>query len=203
MEKAELMEHFEKTSLYGDMDQILYRICFHGAPMIKRLKPASLICFGNSTGKELMELWDRHKEELKTILPFHFFEIKRCGNGVQVLFFWKDWLERIMNASMNNGFLKERGYVGATTLEDYLHILQEHFQKGCPHEIGIFLGYPLSDVIAFSSCEKKECIEVGYWKVYSNQERARKLFGLYDRSRLAVVSMLSSGAKPLSVIRCA
>lgn len=43
--------------------------------------------------------------------------------------------------------------------------------KNFPHEIGIFLGYPLDDVIGF--IEHKPYYLVGDWKVYQNVNEAK------------------------------
>ena len=39
---------------------------------------------------------------------------------------------------------------------------------GFPHEIGVFLGYPLDDVKGFIKNEGKKYLMIGYWKVYSD-----------------------------------
>ena len=48
-----------------------------------------------------------------------------------------------------------------------------------PHEIGLFLGYPPEDVEGFIS-KKEEAKCVGCWKVYSDVERAQRLFTQYE-----------------------
>ena len=58
--------------------------------------------------------------------------------------------------------------------------MKSRFDKGedFPHEIGVFLGYPLYDVEGF--IEQRECVMMGYWKVYRYPSAARRLFALYD-----------------------
>ena len=51
--------------------------------------------------------------------------------------------------------------------------------KGFPHEIGIFLGYPLEDVVGFitnNGCNYKYS---GCWKVYGYETYSRRLFAQY------------------------
>lgn len=50
-----------------------------------------------------------------------------------------------------------------------------------PHEIGLFLGYPLCDVVGFILNEGKNCKCTGFWKVYSNQCEAEKVFEKFRR----------------------
>lgn len=50
-----------------------------------------------------------------------------------------------------------------------------------PHEIGLFLGYPLEDVKGFIE-NKADCSKCsGCWKVYGNEEKALKLFEKYQK----------------------
>jgi hypothetical protein len=60
-----------------------------------------------------------------------------------------------------------------------------------PHEIGVFLGYDLSDIKSF--IEGKECLYVGYWKVYSNVEEKMEIFDKYARCKNAVMRMIDKG----------
>lgn len=53
--------------------------------------------------------------------------------------------------------------------------------KEFPHEIGLFLGYPLEDIKGFIEHKGKNCKCVGCWKVYCNEQEARKTFAKYKR----------------------
>ena len=52
------------------------------------------------------------------------------------------------------------------------------FEKdGFPHEVGLFLGYPLDDVTGFIEQKGKNYKCCGIWKVYGNPtSRPRMLF---------------------------
>lgn len=50
-----------------------------------------------------------------------------------------------------------------------------------PHEIGFFLGYPYEDVLGFIENRGQNYLEVGPWKVYANQNQARRTFARYRR----------------------
>ena len=54
-------------------------------------------------------------------------------------------------------------------------------QKEFPHEIGLFLGYPLEDVQGFieNRAEGYKC--VGCWKVYGDEQTAMNLFEEYRK----------------------
>lgn len=50
-----------------------------------------------------------------------------------------------------------------------------------PHEIGLFLGYPPEDVQGFieNKAEKYKC--TGCWKVYGDENKARRIFSEYKK----------------------
>lgn len=62
-----------------------------------------------------------------------------------------------------------------------------------PHEIGIFLGYPLMDVKGFIENAGKNFIYMGYWKVYHNVQEAVRLFRKYDEEREEAVKEIILG----------
>ena len=53
--------------------------------------------------------------------------------------------------------------------------------KDLPHEIGLFLGYPAEDVSGFIRHGARCAKCVGTWKVYGDEESARKKFALYQK----------------------
>jgi hypothetical protein len=62
-----------------------------------------------------------------------------------------------------------------------------------PHEIGLFLGYPPLDVDGFIKHPNEGYCEVGYWKVYSNVENARRAFRRFKRCTEEYGQMLKQG----------
>lgn len=62
-----------------------------------------------------------------------------------------------------------------------------------PHEIGLFLGYPVEDVLGFLENKGKNYSYCGHWKVYSDVERAKKLFAQYDRCRNTLCRKICDG----------
>lgn len=77
------------------------------------------------------------------------------------------------------------------------------YRKGCgkfPHEIGIFLGYPICDVVEFIKNKGKNSLYTGYWKVYNNLAEAKAIFSEYDRAKEMAVSLCLNG-KTLEEIR--
>ena len=79
-------------------------------------------------------------------------------------------------------FLQSEGY----TPGDAESMLAQLSQRLCceedfPHEIGVFLGYPLADVIGFIQNRGKNFTACGYWKVYTDPAAAQKAFDRYKK----------------------
>ena len=66
-------------------------------------------------------------------------------------------------------------------------------EQGFPHEIGVFLGYPVEDVEGYMQNDGKNFLLVGYWKVYGEKEQALRLFASYDEAREQTVREVLAG----------
>ncbi len=66
-----------------------------------------------------------------------------------------------------------------------------------PHEIGIFLGYPLEDVLGFIENGGRNCLARGCWKVYANECEALAAFRRYEKCKSVYQRLFASGC-PLS-----
>ena len=62
-----------------------------------------------------------------------------------------------------------------------------------PHEIGVFLGYPLEDVLGFIKNGGRNCLSCGCWKVYSNECEALKAFERYEKCKAVYQRLFASG----------
>ena len=91
-------------------------------------------------------------------------------------------------------FLKERGYAGPA-LEGALETLARRLGQGeeFPHEIGVFLAYPLADVLGFIANHGDNYCCLGCWKAYGNAEAAERRFNLYRKCRRIYLSCYHRG----------
>ncbi len=112
-----------------------------------------------------------------------------------------DRLEAVLVWPQVREFLKSCGYeITGNSAEELLWHMAERYagykekQAGFPHELGIFLGYPLWDVKGFIRNQGKDYLCAGYWKVYQNEHKAKETFQLYRTVREAMLRMLSAGS---------
>lgn len=63
--------------------------------------------------------------------------------------------------------------------------LEEYFYEDAvfPHEFGVFLGFPMEDILEFIKEDGKNSLITGYWKVYYNAQEAIKVFTSFDLAK--------------------
>ena len=64
-----------------------------------------------------------------------------------------------------------------------------------PHEIGVFLDYPLDDVRGFIENSGRNCKMVGAWKVYGDEDQARKRFARFTKCTSVYSDLWRSGRR--------
>ncbi len=69
-----------------------------------------------------------------------------------------------------------------------------------PHELGLFLGYPIEDVEGFIKENGKNYLYSGYWKVYKDTELKIRLFKDYERVQTEIVRLLYEGLDIMDII---
>lgn len=90
--------------------------------------------------------------------------------------------------------LRQGGYP-VSGMREQINYLKHRLavQQDFPHEIGLFLGYPVGDVLAFQRSRGEGCKLCGYWKVYENVEAAKRRFARFDACRAAMTEALHAG----------
>ena len=77
--------------------------------------------------------------------------------------------------------------------------LRFHEDGAFPHEIGLFLGYPLGDVMGFIENAGRNSKCSGCWKVYCNECEAIKLFARFDKCREVYKRLFKQGKSLLQL----
>lgn len=127
------------------------------------------------------------------------YRLLKTGKNYSILYLYREKrLCEYMRQAGVTEFLKEYGYYKAS-IEEMLDILSDRIllygdgKMEFPHEIGIFLGYPIGDVKGFIENEGKNFVYSGYWKVYENAAEAMRLFRQYDMERETAVREVIRG----------
>lgn len=195
MKLENMMPYINKINGLDDKAYILMLIAYNASPTIARLKPSSLMVFKNNANRDLFSIWEKYKDDIKNSLKIDYYELKRTEKSIHVLFYDYINLDTVLRNRDNMAFLNRFGYSNEMDIYKLLDLLKKRYENVCPHEIGIFLGYPISDVMDFIECPNKECLMKGYWKVYNDLEKAREIFQIYDKSKIKVVNYIARKTK--------
>lgn len=190
----EAVKSFRETiKKFDDIEYMMNVIAFNVAPTIKGLKAATTVTLCNHD-RNMMDNWKSNKKKLLQKFNISAFELKETANAVVVLFYKESVLENKINNQLVQCYLSSFGYTPEMTITEKLTLLKKRYQKNaCPHELGLFLGFPLEDVKTFIESPHIECLICGYWKVYKDKHYAIKTFKDFDNAKLEIISKVCSG----------
>ncbi len=174
-------------------------IAYNCAPVLAGIKPANLLSLLPDDGEEIdKQLVEYNKQFADRNIVFR--RLCGCTKRVLVLVYNPAQLKQVLQNPGYQAYLIAAGYEPQATLEQSLATLEAHLgQKGgFPHEIGVFLGYPLEDILGFVLNKGNGCKYSGYWKVYGDVPKACRLFAAYEYYRDIILQKLAEGL-PLKV----
>ena len=178
-----LIEFLNRINNFKDYDYILALIKSTVAPTFSDLKLGTMMNLRNAK-RPLKDYWMKNKYISSEALSSDFYELKLGEDFILVYFFKSERLEKKLSQIKVKEFLNSYGYKSCITTGDYLNLLRDRFRETCPDEIGIFLGYPLKDVMDFKYRDKKACKCTGYWKCFNNEKSSLEAFKRFDEVKL-------------------
>ena len=125
--------------------------------------------------------------------------IRILNDRVLVYVYRSKDIEKILSDKQVEHVLEQYGYTNKQPTHCVAHLvhrLQE--DSSFPHEVGIFLGYPIEDVIGF--IEKRECKWIGCWKVYGDVQKAKRQFDQIHQCMTSYRTMVQHGIAMQSAI---
>ena len=148
------------------------------APLITGAKPMTLLRLSQDNG--MKEYFECHGEHLMSTLGLRAKLFRADARGNVYLFYDEKNLAATLEDEKSKCILTECGYTGYS-VEDHISRLIARSGNSISHESGIFFGIPAEDVRGF--CQNKKCLLRGYFSVYSDVERAEKIFRQYGASK--------------------
>lgn len=167
-------------------------LAIHCAPILLGIKAANIMTV---TGREFFRIGDLLQG---TDISYCFLKTKG-DKGILYLYREREIMKYLHSEDVQS-FLKGYGY----ETEDFNKMLERlsnriaFYSNGettFPHEIGIFLEYPLMDVKGFLENEGENFIYSGYWKVYTDVHNTLRKFREYDLVREFAIQAVVSGKK--------
>lgn len=157
-------------------------LAIHCAPTLAGIKPASLLCCNRKYLHNKQEILAYYQLAFSN-KGLSFFILSESPNYFALLVYRKKELTKILSSLTSRQLLMQFGYRENDDTQDVLNHLKTRMtlNKTFPHEIGLFLGYPLTDVIGFIENKGQNFKLSGYWKVYGDVEQARCIFNQYTQ----------------------
>lgn len=156
---------------------LVVRLC---APTLAGLKLGNLFTYQFDCSHELQYQIDDFNRELNE--KDVYFEIVRLKSKSALIYVYrKKKLQAALDKAEIRDFLRAYNY-DDFSIEASINTLKSNLlSSDFPHEIGIFLDYPLEDVRSFIEHKGANSELVGHWKVYHNVDEARNTFCKYDK----------------------
>ncbi len=159
-------------------DETLVR---YGSPTLAGLKTGNLFTCEYTDPEEL---YTQLRELNRQLVPrgIRLLPLRRSERRVLLYLYRPDRLERDLGTSGARDLLKEEGYPCGSAQQCLAELIRRlRCRKAFPHEIGLFLSYPLEDVCGFIRYGGSRSKLTGCWQVYGDVEKARKTFDRFDR----------------------
>lgn len=156
----------------------------HSAPVLAGIKTANLISCRKEWYPNLPQMLEIYQRAFVS-RGICFRILCSCDYRFLLLVYRPNRLLKDLGTKEARALLKRYDYPMHKGLDALLAHLSKRTadRKDFPHEIGLFLGYPVEDVRGFIEQRGKDCKLSGYWKVYGDVQAARRLFRQYDRCR--------------------
>lgn len=190
------------------LENYLVQYC---SPTLASLKSGSLF---NCRCPEQVNLDEVISEWNSILMPrgVSIHILRRTDAAALIYVYRRSALEDTLSDPEIQSFLRDYGYdvcsccSGCTSdqcsIENCLKHLEARISGGesgsemeFPHEIGIFLGYPLEDVTGFICNKGRNCKYTGTWKVYGDASSARKAFSKFNKCSDVYNKLWTSGRR--------
>ena len=182
-------------AIHIDQEQAFEQLlAYHCAPVLLGIKPAGLVSVSLKRFPDFPSLLRRYASYLKR-LGISLEVLCSCNRRELLLVYRRGLLRASLSEPEVRRALCREGYPVRQSLSRQLAYLKTRLQnvEGFPHEIGLFLGYPLADVDGFQANRGEHYKLCGYWKVYDDVEKAKALFARYDACKARLCRFLAAG----------
>ena len=151
---------------------LIIRFC---APTLAGLKAGSLFNYHYDEGENVEETI-RKQNRLLNPKGVYFVLVRVRSGSALVYVYRKKQVEQILARPETQKFLREYGYTDFRLEPCLKRLMERLLMDEFPHDIGVFLDYPLADIQAFIANKGNNCCALGCWKVYTNVSEAEKKF---------------------------
>lgn len=151
------------------------------SPTLAGLKTGNMFTYPYGTAEEMrtaVRRWNRFFcEKGLRVLPLRY-----NGRSALIYLYRPSMLSRDLQNKKAYNILSGCGYGYSSPEACIARLIKRMADCGeFPHEVGLFLGYPPEDVEGFMENKAHRCKFTGYWKVYGDEKKAKKIFARYSK----------------------
>lgn len=156
-------------------------IVMHCAPTLAGIKTGNLFSISLTATKLYLD--DIRKlNSVLTEKGIRMVPLKVREQSVLIYVYRPSSLQEDLNDKEVILLLKRMGYPVSSPEQCVAYLAKRLKEKDdFPHEIGLFLGYPLEDVMGFIENKAQNYKCIGTWKVYGDEVAAQKRFVKYRK----------------------
>lgn len=170
------------------------------AQTICGIKPANLFPVPvEQFNKSILKRWKR----IASSQGLSICVYKNSSRIVMIFIYDFLWIRKILGDFFVQFYLAGKDYFSPWDTTRTLRQLIDRLKGNVsfPHEVGIFLGYPIEDVISFEENHGKFCKYCGYWKSYCNPEDARECCDRYRQCSQMCMQWFDEGYSIPQIIK--
>ena len=180
-----------------DVHSIPLQLALQCAPVISGIKISNLLTIPAKSLRELSVVLKKTELSFRILYPGR--------ERLVILIFREAKLREYLAREEVMAFIYKCGYetsdiskIFPVFVKRYMRYME--LKQDFPHELGLFLGYPIEDVEGFIKENGKNYLYSGYWKVYKDTELKIRLFKDYERVQTEIVRLLYEGLDIMDII---
>jgi len=190
---------FDIVDIVKEMDvhSIPLQLALQCAPVISGIKISNLLTIPAKSLRELSVVLKKTELSFRILYPGR--------ERLVILIYRETELKEYLEREEVMAFIDECGYetsdiskIFPVFVKRYMRYME--LKQDFPHELGLFLGYPIEDVEGFIKENGKNYLYSGYWKVYKDAELKIRLFKNYEKVQTEIVRLLYEGLDIMDII---
>lgn len=124
-----------------------------------------------------------YRADILETLKLNYLELRVEPESSLILFYHHETMAKTLSDTKNLSLLSTLGYPVGPDIDDLLAFLRERFAvEKIPHEVGVFIGYPLKDVKGFMEKLPRTPVHRGDWTVFGDAAESLEKMSLYRKA---------------------
>lgn len=193
MWECKMQEHEISEGETSEQETLELEMIEYCSPTLAGIKTANMFSHKYTLMEQLLdEIEDKNRKLNRKGI---FLDILRYSQSrVLIYVYRKEMLRDELRGWEIRDFLRQYDYRSCEQDECLTHLKMRMRESGSfPHEVGVFLGYPLADVEGFIENKGKNYKCSGIWKVYGNEQETLELFERYKKCTERFREMYAEG----------